>query len=82
MLSSYIADINQKIRCVRLLGWPDQKSVTDTYREHYRICEIWVAGDLTTAQAEMTLHIRKSLDNASKITLNQLFNKYHVVPFE
>ncbi len=81
-LMNYITDINQKIRCVRLLGWPDQASVTDTYHEHYRICQLLVAGDLATAQAEMTLHIRKSQENASKVTLNQLFNKRNLVSFE
>ncbi len=81
-LERYLTDINQKIRCVRLLGWPDQKSVSDTYREHYRICELLVAGDLSTAQAEMTLHIRKSQENASKITLNQLFNNRNSITFD
>jgi len=81
-LARYIADINQKIRCVRLLGWPDQKSVTDTYREHYRICELLVAGDLPAAQEEMTTHIRKSQDNANKITLNQLFNNRNTIKFD
>lgn len=82
VLVGYIADINHKIRCVRLLGWPDKKSVTDTYAEHFRVCELLLAGDLSTAQAEMTVHIRKSQEQASKLTLNQLYNNRNTVVFE
>lgn len=82
VLVSYIADINHKIRCVRQLGWPDKKSVTDTYAEHFRICELLIAGDLSTAQAEMTVHIRKSQEQASKLTLNQLYHNRNAVVFD
>jgi DNA-binding GntR family transcriptional regulator len=67
---------------VRLLGWPDKSSVINTYKEHFRICELLLAGDLATAQAEMTVHIRKSQEQASKLTLNQLYNNRNIVSFE
>lgn len=82
VLEDYIADINQKIRCVRLLGWPDEKSVTNTYNEHFRICELLLAGDLSTAQAEMTVHIRKSQEQANQLTYNQLYNNRSVIQFD
>ena len=82
VLVNYIADINHKIRCVRQLGWPDKKSVTDTYAEHFRICELLMMGDLSTAQAEMTVHIRKSQQQASQVTLDQLYRNRNVVKFD
>ena len=82
VLEDYIADINHKIRCVRLLGWPDEKSVTNTYNEHFRICELLLAGDLSTAQAEMTVHIRKSQEQANQLTYNQLYNNRSVIQFD
>jgi DNA-binding GntR family transcriptional regulator len=56
--------------------------VINTYKEHFRICELLLAGDLATAQAEMTVHIRKSQEQASKLTLNQLYNNRNIVSFE
>ena len=82
VLEGFIEDINQKIRCVRLQGWPDKKSVIDTYSEHHRICQLLLSGDLSTAQAEMTVHIRKSQAQANKLTLHQLFNKSNLIQFE
>lgn len=79
VLASYVADVNDKIRVVRLLGWPDTKSVTDTFEEHYRICSLLLAGDLHEAQAEMTHHIRKSQEKAQHVTLQQIYNTRNVV---
>lgn len=73
VLQNFIADINQKIRGVRLLGWPDEKSVSETYEEHHRICHLLLCGDLATAQAEMTVHIRNSQEKASQVTVQQLY---------
>jgi len=81
-LLNYITDINHRIRGVRLLGWPDQKSVTDTYEQHFRICQLVLNGDLITAQAEMTVHIRNSQEKASQVTLHQLYNNQNVIQFE
>ena len=72
-LANYLADINDKVRVVRRLGWPDRESVDDTYAEHHRICELLLAGDVATAKQEMTHHIRKSQERASRITLDQLY---------
>ena len=38
--------------------------------------------DLTTAQAEMTVHIRKSQSQANKLTLQQLFNNTNTIHFD
>ena len=82
VLIRYIEDINDQIRVVRRLGWPNMKSVTDTYEEHFRICELLLAEDLKAAQAEMTNHIRKSQDMANRITLHQLYGNSDVVHFD
>jgi DNA-binding GntR family transcriptional regulator len=73
VLLNYIADINDQIRVVRSLGWPNTQSVMDTYEEHYRICTLLLAGDIDSAKFEMTNHIRKSQDQASRITLHQIY---------
>ncbi|SMF07085.1 hypothetical protein SAMN02745866_00538 [Alteromonadaceae bacterium Bs31] len=78
----YITDINDQIRVVRELGWPNEKSVTDTYEEHFRICSLVLKGKLRDAQAEMTNHIRKSQDQASRITLHQLYGNRNTIRFD
>jgi len=82
VLVNYISDINDQIRVVRKLGWPNEKSVTDTYEEHFRICNLILNGDLKDAQAEMTNHIRKSQDQASRITLHQLYGNRNIIRFD
>ncbi|MEE2733089.1 MAG: GntR family transcriptional regulator [Pseudomonadota bacterium] len=82
VLLQYLADVNDHIRAMRRLGWPNSKSVTDTYEEHHRICQLLMAGDLADAQAEMSNHIRKSQDQASRITLHQLYGNRDVISFE
>ena len=82
VLVSYIDDINNHIRAVRRLGWPNSKSVTDTYEEHHRICQLLLANDLAAAQEEMTNHIRKSQDQASRVTLHQLYGNSQTIRFE
>lgn len=81
VLHQYISDINDHIRPMRRLGWPDSKSVTDTYEEHYRICEYLLNNDLQSAQEEMTNHIRKSQDQASRVTLHQLYGNRDMISF-
>lgn len=82
VLINYVSDINDQIRVVRRLGWPNKKSVTDTYEEHYRICELLLGGDIKQAQEELTNHIRKSQDMSSRITLHQLYGNNDVIRFE
>ncbi len=79
VLTNYIADINDHIRIVRRLGFPDTQSVTDTYEEHYLICELLIHRDITQAKDEMTRHIRKSQDQASRVTLNQLYGSKNAI---
>lgn len=82
VLAQYLADIGDHIRAMRRLGWPNSKSVTDTYEEHHRICELLLAKDLAGAQFEMTNHIRKSQDQASRVTLHQLYGNRDAIVFE
>ena len=58
---------------VRRIGWPNTQSVVDTYHEHFQICEYLLQGALSEAKAELTHHIRKSQDQASRITLKQIY---------
>lgn len=71
-LVRYLADINDNIRVVRRLGWPDLTSIDDTYQEHYDICRLILARDVDAARTTMLAHIRKSQNQAATITLAQL----------
>lgn len=82
VLASYISDINDHIRVVRRLGWPNKKSVMDTYEEHYRICDLLLNGDLRSAQEEMSNHIRKSQDQASRLTLHQIYSNRNTIKLD
>lgn len=81
-LVGYIEDINSHIHVVRRLGWPDSKSIIDTYAEHHLICELLLAGDIAAAQSEMTNHIRKSQDGANRVTLKQLYANPRKIKFD
>lgn len=81
VLAGYLQDINDHIRVVRRFGWPDKKSVDDTYLEHYRICQYIFNDQLEDALAEMENHIRKSQDQANRISLHQIYSKKQN-PFE
>lgn len=82
VLVSYLDDINNHIRAVRRLGWPDQVSVDDTYEEHFLICQLMLEGRAKDAVAEMINHIRKSQDLASRVTLKQIYSQRRAVQFE
>lgn len=82
VLVKYVTDINDHIRVVRRLGWPNAKSVTDTYEEHFRVCDLLLKKKLKEAQFELTDHIRKSQDQASRITLHQLYANNKAITFE
>ena len=71
-LVRYLADINDHIRVVRRLGWPDYTSIQDTYQEHYDICRLIQQRDVDAARANLLAHIRKSQNQADRITLAQL----------
>lgn len=71
-LVHYLSDINDHIRVVRRLGWPDFTSIQDTYQEHYDICQLILARDVEAARTTMLAHIRKSQGQADRITLAQL----------
>lgn len=82
VLAGYIADINDHIRVVRLLGFPNEKSVLDTYEEHFRICSYLLQHNLAAAQDEMANHIRKSQDQANRVTLHQIYNNRQILKFD
>ena len=80
-LRDYLADLNDQIRIVRRFGWPDQKSVQDTYQEHYRILQFLIQDKLPDAIEEMKDHIRKSQDQANRVTLHQLYRNKNMIDF-
>jgi DNA-binding GntR family transcriptional regulator len=81
VLVKYVTDINDNIRVVRRLGFPNAKSVTDTYTEHFKVCDLLLKKKLAEAQFELTDHIRKSQDQASRITLHQLYARHKPIVF-
>jgi DNA-binding GntR family transcriptional regulator len=80
-LVGYLRDVNDNIRAVRRLGWPDKSSVLDTYEEHFLICRLILERKAAQARREMENHIRKSQDGANRVTLNQLYGKHGTVKF-
>ena len=72
VLANYLRDVNNHIRILRRLGFPDRQSVIETYEEHYNICQLIRDRNKTQARREMVKHIRKSQDVARGVTLSQL----------
>ena len=72
VLANYLRDINNNIRILRRLGFPDRQSVIETCEEHFAICELVRAKNKTQARKAMTKHIRKSQGLARSVTLSQL----------
>lgn len=82
VLVSYLQDVNANIRAVRRLGWPDAASVSDTYEEHYLICQLMLERKSARAKDEMERHIRKSQERANRITLQQIYNERNMIRFD
>jgi DNA-binding GntR family transcriptional regulator len=72
VLAAYLRDINNHIRILRRLGFPDRKAVLETYEEHYELCELIKRRNGKQARKAMTAHIRKSQQIARGVTLTQL----------
>ena len=72
VLTQYLNDVNDHIRILRRLGFPDKKSIVETYEEHYQICTYMLEGKAKTAQKYLIDHIRKSQNIAKSVTLSQL----------
>jgi len=72
ILANYLRDINNHIRIIRRLGFPDRQSVIETCDEHYAICQLIREHNKTQARRAMTKHIRKSQGLARSVTLSQL----------
>lgn len=72
VLVGFLEDINNHIRILRRLGFPDRKSVLETYVEHYELCQLIRARNARNARKAMIAHIRKSQNIARSVTLSQL----------
>ena len=72
VLAEYLEDINNHIRILRRLGFPDRKSVLETFVEHYELCQLIRARNARNARKAMIAHIRKSQNIARSVTLSQL----------
>jgi len=72
ILVQYLNDINNHIRVIRRLGFPDKKSVQETYIEHYEICTLVLEKKTEDAKKAIIEHIRKSQGIARSVTLAQL----------
>lgn len=72
VLLQYLEDVNNHIRPIRVLGFPDTKSIKDTYEEHYEIICLIQKREVAKAKAAMIAHIRKSQETARSVTLTQL----------
>jgi len=72
VLANYLRDINNHIRILRRLGFPDRQSVIETCDEHYAICQLIREHNKTQARRTMIKHIRKSQELARSVTLSQL----------
>lgn len=72
VLVGYLEDVNNHIRILRRLGFPDRKSVLETFVEHYELCQLIRARNVRNARKAMIAHIRKSQQIARSVTLSQL----------
>lgn len=72
VLANYLRDINNNIRILRRLGFPDRQAVIETCEEHFAICELIREHNKTQARRAMVKHIRKSQELARSVTLSQL----------
>ena len=72
VLVHFLKDVNDRIRVIRRLGFPDKKSIQETYEEHYEICRFILNKKAKSAKTAMEKHIRKSQGIARSVTLSQL----------
>lgn len=72
VLADYLRDVNDHIRVVRRLAFLDEKTITDTFREHSEICRLLLKRNIKAARAAMIDHIRKSQLTARNVTVAEL----------
>jgi DNA-binding GntR family transcriptional regulator len=72
VLAQFLNDVNDHIRVIRRLGFPDKTSIQETYEEHYEICSLMLANKVKPAKKAIEKHIRKSQGIARSVTLSQL----------
>lgn len=72
VIVKYLTDVNDHIRIIRRLGFPDDKSIIETYQEHYQICELISNNKVSAARKFIIAHIRKSQDIAKTVTMIKL----------
>jgi len=71
-LIKYLKDVNNNLRIIRRLGFPDDQSVHDTYLEHHKICIAILNNDFVEAKLELRKHIYISQEKGRQVTLFQL----------
>ncbi|MBC7191811.1 GntR family transcriptional regulator [Marinobacter sp.] len=72
ILVQYLRDVNNHIRILRRLGFPDQDAVISTYQEHYEICQSILTNDIPKACRLLRTHIHASQAKGREVTLAQL----------
>lgn len=72
ILVQYLRDVNNHIRILRRLGFPDRDAVISTYQEHYEICQSILANDIPEACRLLRTHIHASQAKGREVTLAQL----------
>lgn len=72
VLADYLRDVNDRIRIIRRLGFPDDTSILETCQEHYEICQLLLKRRVKAAREAMIKHIRKSQGIARAVTLSQI----------
>lgn len=72
ILVQYLRDVNNHIRILRRLGFPDRDAVISTYQEHYDICQSILASDIPEARRLLRTHIHASQAKGREVTLAQL----------
>ena len=55
VLADYLRDVNDRIRIIRRLGFPDDTSVLETCQEHYEICQLLLKRKVKAAREAMSL---------------------------
>jgi len=71
-LVRYLQDVNNNLRIIRRLGFPDDESVYETYLDHHQICLSILNDDFTEARQQLRKHIHISQAKGRQVTLSQL----------
>ncbi len=72
VLVDLLRQVNARIHAIRRLDFTDWERITATYREHHRILELLLHGDLPAAQSILRRHVQASQEFARGLTLRRL----------